>query len=281
MWSDFIMLILFGLAIILIPAIAQNANVELRNTTHPTSSEFQVGDGFEVLITGEANQPISVRTTMNARTNWSSVIGSTDASGRWSTTGSFDKNDFGDWGEIWTVGGQIAGSPLHFSVGAPCLKGAQDSFVMQMSLLAVATCQTAEGRETFATPSEERPFRTPDGRSVPGRTRLNRTAEQYQAEIMESVIMDRINTLNFRQRQLGDQAGALINKIIGSNALTDSETERMLLIVRKAYEKPDRIPQLAQQPLETLRLLKNLAASTRQKNVKQEIAGTIEFVQIL
>jgi hypothetical protein len=89
------MRILFGLAMVVIPAAAQNPLVRLLNASHPANIVFQVGDRFEVLITGAPNQPISVRTTMDGRIDWGPVIGSTDSTGRWSTTGQFEKSDFG------------------------------------------------------------------------------------------------------------------------------------------------------------------------------------------
>ena len=102
------MRVLFALLVVVIPAAAQNPLVRLVNASHPASSVFQVGDRFEVLVTGAPNQPVSVRTTMNGRTDWSPVIGSTDSTGRWSTAGQFEKSDFGGWYEVWTVGGKLA-----------------------------------------------------------------------------------------------------------------------------------------------------------------------------
>src|ERR1051325_6040742 len=75
------------LAVAVIPAVAQNPVVHLTNATHPASREFQVGDRFEILITGAANQSISVRTTMRGRTDWGPIIGRTNTSGRWSASG--------------------------------------------------------------------------------------------------------------------------------------------------------------------------------------------------
>ena len=111
------------LVLAVIPAAAQNSLVQLRNTGHPINRDFQVGDRFEISITGAANQPISVRTSRQGRTDWSPIIGSTDATGRWSTTGHFEKSDFGGWSEIWTVGRKLASPVIQFSVTAPCLPG--------------------------------------------------------------------------------------------------------------------------------------------------------------
>jgi hypothetical protein len=123
------MRVLVFLAVAIIPAAAQRPMVRLINVTRPAGSDFQIGDRFEIVITGAADQPVSVRTTMNSRTDWGPVIGRTGISGRWSTTSDFAKSDFGDWGEA---------------------------------------CETAEGRQTFATPPDTEPFRTPDGSWFPG-----------------------------------------------------------------------------------------------------------------
>ncbi len=47
------------------------------------------------------------------------------------------------------------------------------------------------------------------------------------------------------RRLRGDQAAALITKIIGPNALTDDELHNVLAIVHQAFENPDRIPPTA------------------------------------
>src|SRR5207253_3916082 len=106
-----------------LPTFAQIPVVQLTNATRPASKDFQVGDRFEIVITGAAKQPVSVRTTRMGRMDWGPVIGWTDMSGRWSTTSQFERGDFGDWSEVWTVGGKVANPTLLFWVGAPCLKG--------------------------------------------------------------------------------------------------------------------------------------------------------------
>jgi hypothetical protein len=204
------------LAVAVIPAVAQKPAVLLANATRSASTDFQIGERFEIVVTCAANQPVSLRTTMKGRTDWGPVIGWTDLSGRWSTTGQFENGDFGDWSEVWTVGGKLANPALHFSVGAPCLKGGQ-GFTMISGPNTILTCETAEGRQTFATPSDTEPFRTPDGRLAAGRVQSNMTAEQYHAEIMQSLITSRPKDAG--SGQPGDEAGTLIMKIVGPNAL--------------------------------------------------------------
>jgi hypothetical protein len=270
------MRVLIILAVALIPAVAQSPVVQLINATRPASRDFKIGDRFEVVITAATDLPISVRTTMRGRTDWGPVIGRTDMSGRWSTTGQYEKGDFGDWSEVWTVGGRVAIPAVHFSVGAPCLTGGQ-RFQMQIGLYSALACETAEGRQTFGTPSDTDPMRTPDGRLIPGRMRSNLTAEQYHMEIMRNLISN--GKSGRGTRQLGDEAAALITKMIGPNALTEDETRNALSIIRAAFEKPDRIPQAAKDPSRTLSLLRNLVDWTDQESLKQQIAETMAYVQ--
>jgi hypothetical protein len=269
------MRVLLVVALAVIPAAAQSPLVRLINATRPASRDFQIGDRFEILITGEANQPVSVRTTRQGRMDWGPVIGRTDMSGRWSTTGQFEKSDFGDWSEVWTVGGRLANPAIHFSVGAPCLKELPEGF-MAMGQYMALTCETAEGRQTFATPSDTDPFRTPDGRLIPGRI-SNMTAEQYHAEIMQFLITGDAKDVGSGQH--GDEAGALIMKVIGVNALNEDETRNVLSIIRAAFEKPELIPQAAKNPSETLRLLRSLADAPGQESLKRQIAETIAYVE--
>ena len=266
---------LLVLALAVIPAVAQSPLVRIVNATRPASKDFQIGDRFEILITGAANQPVSVRTAMQTRMDWGPVIGRTDLSGRWSTTGQFEKDDFGGWSEVWTVGGKLGNPEIRFSVGAPCLKGGQGFMAMSGPNM-VLTCDTADGHQTFATPSGDDTFRTPDGRLVAGRI-ANMTAEQYHAEVMQYLITSL--TKDAGSGQHGDEAGALIAKVIGVNALSENETRNVLSIIRAAFEKPDLIPQAAKYPSETLRLLRSLADSTGQESLKQQIAATVAFVQ--
>ncbi len=183
---------LLTLAMAAVPVFAQTPTVLLKNVTRPDSTDFQVGDRFEIAIIAAANQPVSVRTARMAHTDWGPVIGWTDSSGRWSTTGQFEKSDLGNWFEVWTV-------------------------------------------RSFVTPSDPDPFRTPDGRLIPGRERSAMTAEQYQAEIMQYSITSHPGDI--RTRELGDAAGVLIAKIIGVNALTEEEMRNVLSILHAAFEK--------------------------------------------
>jgi hypothetical protein len=264
------------LVVAVIPAAAQRPVVRLPNATRPSATDFQIGDRFEIVITGTANLPVSVRTTRNGRTDWGPVIGRTDTSGRWSTAGKFTKSDFGNWSEAWTVGDKLADPVVDFSVSAPCLTEGLHIFDA-MGRAITETCETAEGRQTFATPSDTEPFRTPDGRLIPGRVRSNMTAEQYQMEIVQSRIAS--GASGVRPRQHGDEAAACITKMIGANALGENEMRNVLSIIRGAFEKPGRIPPAAKDPSATLFLLRNLEHAAEQESLKQQIAETMAYVQ--
>jgi hypothetical protein len=103
------------------------------------------------------------------------------------------------------------------------------------------------------------------------------TAEQYQMDIVQSRIASGAG--GARSRQRGDEAAALITKMIGSNALGEDEMRNVLSIIRAAFEKPDRIPQAAKDPSATLLLLRNLVNSTEPGSLKQQIAETMAYVQ--
>ena len=113
------MRVLLILTLGLIPAAAQIPSARLVNLSRPVSNVVQIGDRFEIQITGAPRQPISVRTARQGRTDWGPVIASTDLIGRWSTT-EFEKSDFGGWSEIWTVG-KVATPAIQFNVQALCL----------------------------------------------------------------------------------------------------------------------------------------------------------------
>jgi hypothetical protein len=271
------------LVLAIIPAAAQSPLVRLLNASRPISRDFQVGDRFEILITGAPSQPVSVRTSMHGRTDWSPIIGSTDSTGRWSTGGQFEKSDFGDWREIWTVGGKLASPAIQFSVNAPCLPGGQGQAHISGPNI-ILSCETTEGTQTFVTPSLSDPFRTPDGRLIPGR-RTEETQGQYHTEIIQDLIAggtemraDRIS-LQSSRGGLGDETADLISKLIGVNALNEDETRNSLAIIRAAFEKPETIQPSAKEPSRTLLLLRHLADFTDQDSLKREIAETIAYVQ--
>ena len=275
------MRILLTLVLAIVPAVAQIPLVSLLNASRP-GSDFQVGDRFEIVITAAPNQPVSVRTSRQGRTDWSPVVGSTDSTGRWSTGGQFEKRDFGGWGEIWTVGGKLASPVIQFSVNAPCLPSGRNQFLFMSGPNMILNCETTEGTQTFATPALSDSFRTPDGRLVNGRA-SEQTQAQYYSELLQHFMANGMGTtpvaLQSSRGGLGDETADLISKLIGVNALNEDETRNSLAIVRAAFEKPESIQPTAKEPSRTLLLLRHLADITGPGNLKREIDETIAYFQ--
>jgi hypothetical protein len=146
----------------------------------------------------------------------------------------------------------------------------------------VLTCDTAEGHQTFATLSASDPFRTSDGRLVPGRT-TEQTPEQYHMEILQDLLC-RVKepghiALGSSSGGLGDETAELISKLIGVNALSEGETRNALALFRGAFEKPDTISPTARDPRRTLLFLQHLAEISDQDSLKRQIAETIAYVR--
>jgi len=131
---------------ITVPPVTPRASfTRMRHSTRNLGSDFRIGDRFEIHIIAAPNRPISVRTSRQGRTDWSPVIGSTDSAGQWSTGGQFEKRDFGDWGEMWTVGGKLASPAMQFTVNTlPCLPGRQE-FAATSGPNMVVNCETVLG----------------------------------------------------------------------------------------------------------------------------------------
>jgi hypothetical protein len=106
--------------------------------------------------------------------------------------------------------------------------------------------------------------------------RLNRTPEQYHAEIIEAMLR---GDTGLHSKALGDEAGATILKMIGVNALSRGEVLTALSIIRDAFDSPKRIPETQKKPVETLLLLQKLTDFTSDEGLRQQIAGTVAHLQ--
>ena len=79
---------------------------------------FQVGDTWQVQITGASpNSPVTVSGSMPGGTFSGTSMGSTDNSGNFSKSGTFDTSTVGSWQETWAVGGAQSGT-VSFTVAA-------------------------------------------------------------------------------------------------------------------------------------------------------------------
>ena len=61
--------VLLTLVFAIVPVAAQRPLVRLLMPSRPSSTDFQIGDRFEIMITGAPGQPVSVRTTRQGRTD--------------------------------------------------------------------------------------------------------------------------------------------------------------------------------------------------------------------
>lgn len=269
------MRLLLILAGVVVPAMAQTPSVLVSNTTRNASKDFQVGDRYEVVVTGAPSQSVSVRTMTQSRVDWSPEIGRTDASGRWTAAGQFEKTDFGRWDTVWTVGGKMAGPEISFSVGAPAACAAPFVFVSGPNV--VQNCQTAAGKETYTTASQGDPFRTLDGRVAPRRNQSKMPAEEYRTGILEYRILN--GGPEMGSGALGDEAGSLIGKLIGVNALTKRETLNVLAVIRAAFDNTAAIPQALKAPSQSLLLLQHLQDTAEEESLKSEILATMEYLR--
>ena len=86
-------------------------------------------------------------------------------------------------------------------------------------------------------------------------------------------------TLSSSRGGLGDETADLITGLVGVNALNEKETRNVLAIIRAAFESPEKIAPSAKDPSRTLLLLRHLADSSDQDNLKKEIGATIAYVQ--
>jgi len=254
--------------------VAQSPAAKIMNVSRPDSADFQVGDRFEVVVTGAPNLPVSVRTMRQGRTDWGPVVAYTDASGRWSTTGQFEKQDFGEWREIWTVGGKVANPVVDLSVKGSCMPGGRGS-MSGSGPNVMLVCDTTTGQQSFVTPSDGDSFRTPDGRIIAGRVRSNMTAEEYHVEIFQQLLRSTAND-GYSIGEPGDHTADRINRTVGANAFDDAEVRIVIATVRAAFRYRKDVPPTTNPA--TLLLLQRLESGTEQENLKNQIAEAIAFV---
>lgn len=87
----------------------------INNVSGGSSSQFRVGDGYRVVISGAPNQPVLVSGTKNNSSLGNTQMGTTDSYGNFVMTGVMGAGDIGNWTEKWAVGGQVVGQ-TSFSV---------------------------------------------------------------------------------------------------------------------------------------------------------------------
>lgn len=101
------------------PAPAPVYNPQLSFTTSRGGTALQVGDSWEISITGAPpNTPVSV-TGGKTGVQTTTVMGTTDGSGNFSISGTFTPDQVATWSEVWQVGGLRVGSLIAFTVSPP------------------------------------------------------------------------------------------------------------------------------------------------------------------
>lgn len=76
----------------------------LTNLTAP-GQQLEVGDQWQLVITGPANSSVTGSSTQNGGTPSTNNFGSTDSTGKLTLGGTFGPGDQGAWLETWTVSG--------------------------------------------------------------------------------------------------------------------------------------------------------------------------------
>ena len=117
------------------------------------TNAFQVGDTWQVQITGATpNSPVTVSGSMPGSTFSGTSMGSTDNSGNFSKSGTFDTSTVGSWQETWAVGGAQSGT-ISFTVAAATTPAGQKIITSSGATGGTATGSTS-GSTTSSTTTE-------------------------------------------------------------------------------------------------------------------------------
>jgi len=73
---------------------------------------FTVGDTWQITITGAPNSPVYVGGYQNNIPFATYQLGTTDASGTYTLTGTMGTANIGAWSELWYVGGTLSGNTV-------------------------------------------------------------------------------------------------------------------------------------------------------------------------
>lgn len=106
------------------PATSGGGGGGVASGSYPVSvqiskTSFNVGDPWQITISGPPNSQVAVSGTQNgASVGTATPMGTIGSGGTLVLTGTMGAPQVGNWTESWTVGGQNAGS-ISFSVAAP------------------------------------------------------------------------------------------------------------------------------------------------------------------
>jgi hypothetical protein len=82
-----------------------------------------------------------------------------------------------------------------------------------------------------------------------------------------------------RWNRFGDNAAVLIEKLIGKNAWTVQEVQRVLMIIHAAFEQRNHLRPALTDPVATTTFLQTLNSATDRDNSKRLVADTIHYLQ--
>jgi hypothetical protein len=96
-----------------------SAGVRLTNQSGGSNSSFNVGDSWQIIVTGPPNAQVTANATQNGAVfGTNTPMGTIGSNGQLVLSGTFTASEAGTWNETWMVGGQSAGS-ISFAVAAP------------------------------------------------------------------------------------------------------------------------------------------------------------------
>ncbi len=107
-------------------------SLNFNNITTGNRSTLRVGDSWTLVVTGPPNSEVLAIGGPGGRTD-QTVMGHTDSSGIWSTSGRVSSSEIGNWSQEYLVGGKSAGSVNFAVVAAPTQQstsGTQDKTVV-------------------------------------------------------------------------------------------------------------------------------------------------------
>ena len=103
---------------------------------------------------------------------------------------------------------------------------------------------------------------------------------RYNADILQAQVLGPVDAAACRRRnRFGDDAAILIQKLIGQNALSDQELQRVLMIIHAAFEQRNHLRPALRDPVATTTFLQTLTSATDRDDSKRLIADTIHYVQ--
>lgn len=94
------------------------ASVYIQNLTNPGATSYNVGDQWQITLSGPPGAPVSATSTQNGQSVGAATsFGNLNSGGTMVLTGTMGSSQVGVWSETWMVGNQNAGS-LTFTVNS-------------------------------------------------------------------------------------------------------------------------------------------------------------------